>query len=149
MINAKPGIDYSDSQSQEIKGGGPSGSPCFMPNIPAVLALPAPPLITLFQESGILRKLSDWECLHVGPSCRLRPNFRASPYSVPQPRRLSPEFTRKSGGLPPNAPGFEPPRCGTKCGNGPGSWHAGPVKRPRLAKKGIQKSHYLQLKGGF
>ncbi len=52
-------------------------------------------------------------------------------------------------GYPPNAPGFEPLRCGTKCGNGPGSWHAGPVKCPRVTKKGNQKSSLFAIKEGF
>ena len=60
-----------------------------------------------------------------------------------------PNSPENQAAYPPNAPGFEPPRGGTKCGNGPGSWHADLVKRPGLTKKGIQKLPLFAIKGGF
>ncbi len=60
-----------------------------------------------------------------------------------------PNSPENQAAYPPNAPGFEPLRGGTKCGKIQGTWNAGPVNRPRFAKKGIQKSPLFAIKGGF
>ncbi len=92
-----------------------------------MLALPAPPLITLFRKSGIVWKFYDLGCLYDATRFCLFPPLPFGERWRLEGRGADSKLFRNGGGLPadssgnqaaypPNTPGFERHGSGTICG---------------------------------
>ena len=85
----------------------------LQPTVPPLLALPTPPLITLFRKSDNVRKFADWEWIDgatrldaLGVDSKL---FRNGAGNHPDSSENQVAYFQ-------NAPGFKRYGCGTICG---------------------------------